>query len=223
MCIRDRDIMIKEHDHLFKLVIIGNSGVGKSSLLLRFADDQFSDSYLTTIGVDFRFKTLDIDGKSVKLQIWDTAGQERFRTITNAYYKGADGIIIVYDCTSQDSFDDIENYWINEVAQYGEKNVELMLIGNKSDLLEDKKVQKATAEEYAKQKKMQFFEASAKTADSVIESFKTLSRILISKNQSTQQSTTNSTQQSESVTKQSQPTQLQRNKQIKPVKKGNCC
>eukprot|EP00827_Trimyema_finlayi_P003585 TRINITY_DN328_c0_g3_i1.p3 TRINITY_DN328_c0_g3~~TRINITY_DN328_c0_g3_i1.p3 ORF type:complete len:226 (+),score=62.44 TRINITY_DN328_c0_g3_i1:39-680(+) len=213
MCIRDR----------FKLVIIGNSGVGKSSLLLRFADDQFSDSYLTTIGVDFRFKTLDIDGKSVKLQIWDTAGQERFRTITNAYYKGADGIIIVYDCTSQDSFDDIENYWINEVAQYGEKNVELMLIGNKSDLLEDKKVQKATAEEYAKQKKMQFFEASAKTADSVIESFKTLSRILISKNQSTQQSTTNSTQQSESVTKQSQPTQLQRNKQIKPVKKGNCC
>lgn len=79
--------MIKEYDYLFKLVIIGNSGVGKSSLLLRFADDTFSDSYLTTIGVDFRFRTLNIDGKNVKLQIWDTAGQERFRTITSAYYK----------------------------------------------------------------------------------------------------------------------------------------
>ena len=79
--------MIKEYDYLFKLVIIGNSGVGKSSLLLRFADDTFSDTYLTTIGVDFRFRTLPIDGKNVKLQIWDTAGQERFRTITSAYYK----------------------------------------------------------------------------------------------------------------------------------------
>ena len=79
----------REYDYLFKLVIIGNSGVGKSSVLLRFADDQFNESYITTIGVDFRFKTLSIDGKNVKLQIWDTAGQERFRTITNAYYKGA--------------------------------------------------------------------------------------------------------------------------------------
>eukprot|EP01016_Furgasonia_blochmanni_P037047 TRINITY_DN4317_c0_g1_i2.p2 TRINITY_DN4317_c0_g1~~TRINITY_DN4317_c0_g1_i2.p2 ORF type:complete len:102 (+),score=24.62 TRINITY_DN4317_c0_g1_i2:100-405(+) len=80
--------MQKEYDYLFKLVIIGNSGVGKSSLLLRFADDQFNENYLATIGVDFRFRTLKVDGKSVKLQIWDTAGQERFRTITNAYYKG---------------------------------------------------------------------------------------------------------------------------------------
>lgn len=90
----------REYDYLLKLVIIGNSSVGKSSVLLRFSDDQFSDSYLTTIGVDFRFKTLTIDGKKVKLQIWDTAGQERFRTITNAYYKGADGIVMVYDITN---------------------------------------------------------------------------------------------------------------------------
>lgn len=83
--------MSREYDYLFKLVIVGNSGVGKSSILLRFSDDQFNESYLTTIGVDFRFKTLKIDGKTIKLQIWDTAGQERFRTITNAYYKGADG------------------------------------------------------------------------------------------------------------------------------------
>lgn len=98
----------KEYDYLFKLVIIGNSGVGKSSVLLRFSDDQFNESYITTIGVDFRFKTLNVDGKNVKLQIWDTAGQERFRTITNAYYKGAHAyymkkknfrVVIVYDTT----------------------------------------------------------------------------------------------------------------------------
>lgn len=137
--------MIKEYDYLFKLVIVGNSGVGKSSLLLRFADDTFSDSYLTTIGVDFRFKTLEIDGKKVKLQIWDTAGQERFRTITSAYYKvsyhpssfkGADGIILVYDVGSMSSFEDIDRFWINEVDSFAEKNVELVLLGNKSDIEE---------------------------------------------------------------------------------------
>lgn len=126
--------MIRDYDHLFKLVIIGNSSVGKSSLLLRFSDDQFNENYLTTIGVDFRFRTLTIDGKQIKLQIWDTAGQERFRTITSAYYKGADGIIIVYDVTNSNSFDDIEKFWISEVESYAEKNVELLLIGNKKDL-----------------------------------------------------------------------------------------
>ena len=99
-------------------MIIGNSSVGKSSLMLRFSDDQFSDSYLTTIGVDFRFKTIKIDNYNVKLQIWDTAGQERFRTITNAYYKGADGIVLVYDKSQSITFDDVEKYWINEVERY---------------------------------------------------------------------------------------------------------
>ncbi|KAG2521206.1 hypothetical protein JM18_006222, partial [Phytophthora kernoviae] len=103
--------MSRDYDHLFKLVLIGDSGVGKSCLLLRFADDAFTESYITTIGVDFRFRTVKIDNKTVKLQIvrdvpvtrvlWDTAGQERFRTITSAYYRGADGIIMVYDVTSQ--------------------------------------------------------------------------------------------------------------------------
>ena len=124
----------REYDYLIKLVIIGNSSVGKSSVLLRFSDDQFSESYLTTIGVDFRFKTLNIDGRRVKLQIWDTAGQERFRTITNAYYKGADGIVLVYDITNLPSFEDIERFWLNEVESYAEKDVELLLLGNKSDL-----------------------------------------------------------------------------------------
>jgi len=173
--------MIKEYDYLFKLVIIGNSGVGKSSLLLRFADDQFNESYLTTIGVDFRFRTLPIDGKNVKLQIWDTAGQERFRTITSAYYKGADGIVLVYDVTNPASFEDINKFWINEVESYAEKNVELLLIGNKSDLGETKQVSSETGKAYADSKNMEYFEASAKTADHVSSAFLSLARKLMSK------------------------------------------
>lgn len=99
--------MIKDHDYLIKLILIGSSGVGKTSILTQFADNKFSENYLTTIGVDFRFKTIKIDNKNVKFQIWDTAGQERFRTITSAYYKGADGIIMVYDVTDPSTLEDI--------------------------------------------------------------------------------------------------------------------
>merc|ERR1711879_695957 len=100
--------MKRDYDHLFKLVLIGNSGAGKSCLLLRFADDSFTDTYISTIGVDFRFRTVTIDNITVKLQIWDTAGQERFRTITSAYYRGAHGIIVVYDITNEESFGNID-------------------------------------------------------------------------------------------------------------------
>ncbi|CAK65228.1 unnamed protein product (macronuclear) [Paramecium tetraurelia] len=175
--------MIKEYDYLFKLVIVGNSGVGKSSLLLRFSDDTFSDSYLTTIGVDFRFKTLEIDGKKVKLQIWDTAGQERFRTITSAYYKGADGIVLVYDVCSLATFEDIDKFWINEVDSYAEKNVELLLLGNKSDI-EEKVVTTQKALDYAGIRKMAHMEVSAKTADQVSKAFLSLARKLIAKKDS---------------------------------------
>eukprot|EP01016_Furgasonia_blochmanni_P048239 TRINITY_DN7158_c0_g1_i6.p1 TRINITY_DN7158_c0_g1~~TRINITY_DN7158_c0_g1_i6.p1 ORF type:complete len:283 (-),score=46.93 TRINITY_DN7158_c0_g1_i6:128-976(-) len=169
----------RDYDYLFKLVIVGNSGVGKSSLLLRFADDSFSETYLTTIGVDFRFRTLKIDQSSVKLQIWDTAGQERFRTITNAYYKGADGIVIVYDTTNHASFEDVERYWLNEVESYSEKNVEMALLGNKSDMGEGKAVTYDEAKDFARKKKMHFFEVSAKTSDNVTEAFVTISKKLI--------------------------------------------
>jgi Ras-related protein Rab-1A len=173
--------MSKEYDYLFKLVIVGNSGVGKSSLLMRYSDDTFNDTYLATIGVDFKFKTVSLDGKKIKMQIWDTAGQERFRTITSAYYKGADAIVMVYDCSHHPSFDDIDNFWINEVESYADKDVEILLLGNKCDLKSEKAVEERTAKDYGQKKNMEFFEVSAKTADSVHEAFNVVARKLIEK------------------------------------------
>ena len=164
-------------DYLFKLVLIGDSGVGKSCLLLRFADDAFTESYISTIGVDFRFRTVKIDNKTVKLQIWDTAGQERFRTITSAYYRGADGIIMVYDVTSQDSFTHV-NDWLNEVNRYASEGTCKLLVGNKSDRT-DKVVQFEAAKAFADGLKIPFLETSAKNASNVEQAFLTMASELI--------------------------------------------
>lgn len=160
----------RDYDYLFKLVLIGDSGVGKSCLLLRFADDAFTESYISTIGVDFRFRTVKIDKKTVKLQIWDTAGQERFRTITSAYYRGADGIIMVYDVTSMDSFDHV-NDWLKEVNRYASEGTCKLLVGNKSDRTADKVVTVEQAKEFADELGIAFLETSAKSAKNVEEAF----------------------------------------------------
>ncbi|XP_021285725.1 GTP-binding protein YPTM2-like isoform X2 [Herrania umbratica] len=136
--------MTPEYDYLFKLLLIGDSGVGKSCLLLRFADDSYLDSYISTIGVDFKIRTVEQDGKTIKLQIWDTAGQERFRTITSSYYRGAHGIIIVYDVTDQESFNNVKQ-WLSEIDRYASENVNKLLVGNKCDLTANKVVSYETA------------------------------------------------------------------------------
>jgi Ras-related protein Rab-1A len=180
--------MKRDYDYLFKLVLIGDSGVGKSCLLLRFADDNFTDSYISTIGVDFRFRTVTIDKKTVKLQIWDTAGQERFRTITSAYYRGADGIIMVYDVTSQESFDHVEE-WLSEVDRYANENTSKLLIGNKADLIDEKQVQEEVAQRFADKLGIPFLETSAKAATNVEAAFLTMAKELIKTNEASMSKT----------------------------------
>ena len=158
------------YDYLFKLLLIGDSGVGKSCLLLRFSDDTYDTTFSSTIGVDFKIKTVDLDGKVVKLQIWDTAGQERFRTITSSYYRGAHGIIIVYDVTDTESFDNVKN-WLKEIDKNASRSVQKLLVGNKSDLASKKAVDYGTAKELADEMSMPFLEASAKNSCNVEAAF----------------------------------------------------
>ncbi|KAJ6955090.1 hypothetical protein NC652_006509 [Populus alba x Populus x berolinensis] len=157
-------------DYLFKLLLIGDSGVGKSCLLLRFADDSYIESYISTIGVDFKIRTVEQDGKTIKLQIWDTAGQERFRTITSSYYRGAHGIIVVYDVTDQESFNNVKQ-WLNEIDRYASDNVNKLLVGNKSDLTANKVVSYETAKAFADEIGIPFMETSAKDATNVEQAF----------------------------------------------------
>ncbi|XP_076956079.1 ras-related protein RABD1 isoform X2 [Bidens hawaiensis] len=157
--------MSNEYDYLFKLLLIGDSSVGKSCLLLRFADDSYVDSYISTIGVDFKIRTVEQDGKTIKLQIWDTAGQERFRTITSSYYRGAHGIIIVYDVTEMESFNNVKQ-WLSEIDRYANESVCKLLVGNKCDLVENK----AFADELG----IPFLETSAKDSVNVEQAFLTM-------------------------------------------------
>jgi len=163
------------YDYLIKLLLIGDSGVGKSCLLLRFSDDSFTPSFITTIGIDFKIRTIELEGKRIKLQIWDTAGQERFRTITTAYYRGAMGILLVYDVTDEKSFNNIRN-WIRNIEQHATESVNKILIGNKCDMVEKKVVDsargKALADEYA----IKFLETPAKNSINVEEAFITLAK-----------------------------------------------
>mmetsp|Transcript_23772 Transcript_23772/g.70046 ORF Transcript_23772/g.70046 Transcript_23772/m.70046 type:complete len:207 (-) Transcript_23772:444-1064(-) len=167
--------MKPDYDYLFILVLIGDSGVGKSCLLLRFADDTWLDSYISTIGVDFKIRTIELDGKTIKLQIWDTADQERFRTISSTYYRGAHGIIVVYDVTNKNSFDSV-NDWLVEINKYARENVSKLLVGNKSDLAigEARQVRFDAAKEFADKNRMPFLETSAKSANNVETAFLTM-------------------------------------------------
>jgi len=166
-----------EHDYFFKILLIGDSGVGKSCLLLRFADDSWTDSHISTIGVDFKIKTLNCDGKVIKLQIWDTAGQERFRTITSSYYRGAQGIILVFDCTDMESFNNVKQ-WLGEIDRYACENVNKLLVGNKVDLVSGRVVDKNVATEFAESMSIPYIETSAKNASGVEEAFMMMARAI---------------------------------------------
>ena len=167
-----------EYDFIFKVLLLGNSDVGKSSLLLRFVDSVWNDGFVPTIGVDFKVKTLEINNKKVKMQIWDTDGQERFRTVVSTYFKGAHGILLLYDVTNKDSFKNLEN-WLIEIEKNSSDKVLKILLGNKCDLSDDREIQTEEGQAFAVRNGMEFMETSAKMNTNVSEAFETLGKLMI--------------------------------------------
>ena len=167
--------MSAEYDYLFKVLLIGNSGVGKSSLLVRFSDDIFHDTHMPTIGVDFKIRNSEVDGKAIKLQIWDTAGRDRFKTITCSYYKGAHGIIVTYDVTDRESFAAVQN-WMAEVEKYASHNISRILVGNKCDLESSRAVSTEEGQVLADHYCVRFLETSAKDCKNVEQAFTLMTR-----------------------------------------------
>ncbi|XP_057807713.1 ras-related protein RGP1-like [Salvia miltiorrhiza] len=160
-------------DYVFKTVLIGDSAVGKSQLLARFSRNEFSMDSKSTIGVEFQTRTVEIDHKTVKAQIWDTAGQERYRAVTSAYYRGAVGAMLVYDITNRQSFDHMAR-WLEELRGHADKNIVIMLVGNKSDLETDRAVSTEDAKEFAQRENLCFMETSALEATNVEQAFVTV-------------------------------------------------
>lgn len=164
-----------DYDLTVKTILIGDSSVGKSSLLYRYTDDDWNPYYIATIGVDFKVRTLERNGKVVKLQLWDTAGQERFRSITQSYYKGAHAVALVFDVNDRETFESLR-IWINDVRNFGSVGVPVVLLGNKCDMaaangLHRRAVSTEEAQQFADGLGFRYFETSAKTGANVSEAF----------------------------------------------------
>jgi Ras-related protein Rab-1A len=168
----------EEYDYIFKVLLIGNSDVGKSSIILRYVDETWTDVFVPTIGVDFKVKTLKVDNKQVKMQIWDTAGQERFRTVVSSYFRGSHGLFLIYDITNKDSFKNLEN-WLKEIEGEASEKVLKILIGNKCDLEEDRDIKFEEGQAFANRNGMQFMETSAKANTNINEAFEALAKLMI--------------------------------------------
>ncbi|XP_061890412.1 ras-related protein Rab-15 [Entelurus aequoreus] len=173
--------MAKQYDVLFRLLLLGDSGVGKTCLLCRFTDNEFHPSHISTIGIDFKMKTLLIDGIKVRIQIWDTAGQERYQTITKQYYRRAQGIFLVYDITSERSFQHIMK-WASDVDEYAPDKVQKILVGNKADEADKRQVATEQGVKLARAYGMDFFETSAFTSRNITEAFTRLAEQVLAAN-----------------------------------------
>ena len=165
--------MDQGYEFLYKILLIGDSGSGKTSVLNRFIDKSFNEKYIPTVGIDFRTKIIDQDGKKIKLQIWDIAGQTRFRNVTSSFYRGAVGVVIVYDVTDKKSFENV-SHWLNEIDRYSNKDSVNILLGNKNDLIENKKVNYGDANIFSVNNNLNFFETSAKNGDNIDKCFEEL-------------------------------------------------
>ena len=163
-----------DYDFLFKILLIGDSGVGKSSILMRYTDDEYKHEYISTIGVDFKIKTITNCDKIIKLQLWDTAGQERFQTITSSYYRGAQGIIIVYDITCEESFKNVKK-WLQQIDNYTNGKVFKILVGNKVDLENKRQIDIMRVQQFCQENSIYHIETSAKDSNNIKEVFLYLS------------------------------------------------
>ena len=160
-------------DEKIKIMVIGESKIGKTSLISRYCNNEFcGGAYLSTIGIDYQIKDLNIRKKKIRVQIWDTAGQERYRNIAKNYFQSSDGFIIVYDITNTESFEKLD-YWIEQIKTNAKECIKMILFGNKCDIIDERKVPKEDGEEYAKNNKIKFFEVSAKEGTNVKNAFET--------------------------------------------------
>ena len=157
-------------DVKYKIMVLGESKVGKTSLIKRYTKDQFGGVYLTTVGMDFQDKIIEIEDKKIRLQIWDTAGQERFRNVTKSYFQSSQGLVLVYDITDRESFEKL-NFWVDNIKNFAPENAKFILVGNKCDLANERKVSYEEGENYAKNLNIKFFEASARDGTNVNELF----------------------------------------------------
>jgi Ras-related protein Rab-4B len=168
------------YDYLFKFLIIGSAGVGKSCILHQFMENKFKNDAHHTIGVEFGSKIVNISGKSIKLQIWDTAGQERFRSVTRSYYRGAAGALLVYDITSRETYNTLTT-WLTDARTLASPNICIILLGNKKDLDADREVTFLEASRFAQENELMFLETSAASGENVEEAFLKCSRSILTK------------------------------------------
>jgi small GTP-binding protein len=165
---------MEQKEFIYKILLLGDSSVGKTCFLMRYTDNTFQDIHMSTIGLDYKLKNVQLEnGKMVKIQVWDTAGQDRFRSITKNYYKGAHGIILIYDVTEQKSFDNVKN-WMAQIKEEVSERVSIVLVGNKIDDEDNRKISTEQGESMAKDYEIMFFECSAKTGQNIDEIFNNL-------------------------------------------------
>ena len=174
----------EQFDYLMKVIIIGDSGVGKSNMLLRYSEGKFVENYMMTIGINYVYKVVEIEGAKIKLQIWDTAGQDKYKTITKNYYRNSQGVIIVFGIDSRDSFYSVskvchyQGNWIEDLSDTMGDSTQVMIVGNKSDLDEKREVTREEAEDLAKHCDMPYMECTANSGQSVADVFGRLAQTM---------------------------------------------
>ena len=169
----------RDYDHIFKIITLGESGIGKTSLITRFAHDIFEENHLASIGFEFPIKVLDIENKIIKMQLWDICGSERFKTVIPSYYRNADGAIVAYDISDKWSFDRVK-FWINEVKAHSNMKTNIVIVGTKCDIL-DREVTEEEGKKLADELGVKYFETSAKTGYNVNEAYNFLIKNIIDK------------------------------------------